>query len=127
MSPFVYFSRRLSSAKRNYDVGNQELLGVKLALEEWCHWLEGAEQSFLVWTDHRNLAYIQTACRLNSHQARWALFLGCLSFSLSCRPSSKNDKPDALSHYLGKEEGETTPATILPTSCMVSAVSWRIK
>lgn len=72
--PCAFFSRRLSPAESNYDIGNRELLAVKLALEEWRHWLEGAEQPFLVWTDHKNLAYIQTAKRLNSRQARWALF-----------------------------------------------------
>ncbi|XP_023805590.1 uncharacterized protein LOC111946461 [Oryzias latipes] len=29
------------SQQRNYDVGNRELLAIKLALEEWRHWLEG--------------------------------------------------------------------------------------
>lgn len=38
----AYFSWKLSSAKQNYDIGNRELLAVKLALEEWWHWLEGA-------------------------------------------------------------------------------------
>ena len=52
---------------------------VKLALEEWCYWLEGAEPPFTVWTDQKNLAYIQTAKQLNSHHARWALFLATLS------------------------------------------------
>lgn len=33
----VFFSKKLSSAERNYDVGNCELLAVKLALEEWRH------------------------------------------------------------------------------------------
>ncbi|KAI3372980.1 hypothetical protein L3Q82_023425 [Scortum barcoo] len=34
--------------ERNYDVGNRELLAIiKVALEEWRHWLEGAEQPFL--------------------------------------------------------------------------------
>ncbi len=33
-------SRRLSDAERNYHVGDLELLAVKLALEEWRHWLE---------------------------------------------------------------------------------------
>ncbi|XP_042252426.1 uncharacterized protein LOC121886485 isoform X2 [Thunnus maccoyii] len=32
----------LSPAERNYDISNQELLAVKLALEEWRHWLEGS-------------------------------------------------------------------------------------
>ncbi|KAK1791108.1 hypothetical protein P4O66_002141 [Electrophorus voltai] len=35
--PCAYFSQRLSSAERNYDVGDCELLEVKLALEEWRH------------------------------------------------------------------------------------------
>ena len=44
--PCAFFSRKLSTAERNYDVGNRELLAVKLALEEWRHWLEGSEQPF---------------------------------------------------------------------------------
>ncbi len=36
--PCSFFSKSLSSAERNYDVGNRELLAVKLTLEEWCHW-----------------------------------------------------------------------------------------
>ncbi|MED6290022.1 hypothetical protein CHARACLAT_008781 [Characodon lateralis] len=30
---------RLSNAERNYDVGDRKLLAIKLALEEWRHWL----------------------------------------------------------------------------------------
>ncbi|XP_043977886.1 uncharacterized protein LOC122833953 [Gambusia affinis] len=32
--------QRLSPSERNYDVGDRELLAIKLALEEWRHWLE---------------------------------------------------------------------------------------
>lgn len=39
----AFFSRQLNPAKQNYDIGNQELLAVKLALEEWRHWLEGTK------------------------------------------------------------------------------------
>ena len=53
MHPYAFLSRRLSRAERNYEVGNHELLAVKLASEEWTHWLEGAEQPFIVWTDHK--------------------------------------------------------------------------
>ncbi|KAJ8343696.1 hypothetical protein SKAU_G00310250 [Synaphobranchus kaupii] len=42
LHPCAFFSQRLSSAERNYDVGDRELLAIKLALEEWRHWLEGA-------------------------------------------------------------------------------------
>jgi len=76
---------------------NRELLAVKLALQEWRHWLEGAEHPFLVWTDHKNLEYLKTARRLKPHQGRWALSFGLFNFTLVHRPGSKNTKPDALS------------------------------
>ncbi len=38
--PCAFFSHRLTLTERNYDIGNRELLAVKLALEEWRHWLE---------------------------------------------------------------------------------------
>ena len=93
----VHTSRSLSPAERNYDIGDRELLAVKLALEEWRHWLEGAEHPFMVWTDHKNVEYVQTMKRRNSRQARWALFFTRFNFILTYRPGSKNIKPDALS------------------------------
>ncbi|KAK3523783.1 hypothetical protein QTP70_010051 [Hemibagrus guttatus] len=70
----AFFSRKLNPAEANYDIGNRELLAVKLALEEWRHWLEGAKHPFTVLTDHKNLEYLRAAKRLNPRQARWALF-----------------------------------------------------
>ena len=70
---------------------------MKLALEEWRHWLEGAELLFVVWTDHKNLSYIQTAKRLNSHQARWSLFFGRFNFTLTYRPVTSNLMPSLVS------------------------------
>ncbi len=94
--PCAYLSKKLSPAERNYAVGDRELLAIK-ALEEWRHWLEGAEHPFVVWTDHKNLEYLKMAKRLNSRQARWALFFSRFNFTLSYRPGSKNAKPDILS------------------------------
>uniref|UniRef100_A0AAQ4P314 Reverse transcriptase/retrotransposon-derived protein RNase H-like domain-containing protein n=1 Tax=Gasterosteus aculeatus aculeatus TaxID=481459 RepID=A0AAQ4P314_GASAC len=47
LHPCAFLSRRLTAAERNYDVGDRELLAVKAALEEWRHWLEGAQHPFL--------------------------------------------------------------------------------
>lgn len=47
-----------------------QLIAVKPVLEEWRHWLENSEHPFLVWTDHKNLSYIQDATCFNSCQAR---------------------------------------------------------
>ena len=35
--PCAFLSHRLSAAEQNYDIGNRELLEVKMALEEWRH------------------------------------------------------------------------------------------
>lgn len=56
----TFFSRKLTTAERNYNVGNHELLAMKLALEEWRHWLEGATHPFTVLTDHKNLEYLRS-------------------------------------------------------------------
>lgn len=56
--------------KKDYDVGDKELLAIKLSLEEWHHWLERAEHPFLLWTDHKNLTYLKSAKRFNFPQAR---------------------------------------------------------
>ncbi len=85
LHPWAFFSHLLSPAERNYDGGNCELLSIKMALDEWRHWLEGNAIPFVVWTDHKNLAYIQSAKRLNSRQAHWALFFGRLPHRLQER------------------------------------------
>lgn len=59
--PCAFFSCSLFPAKQNYNVRYQELLASKLALEEWRCWLKGLGHTFIMWTDHMNLAYLQTA------------------------------------------------------------------
>ena len=125
--PYAFFSHRLTPSEHNYDVGNRELLAVKLALEEWRHWLEGSSVPFLVWTDHKNLEYIRTAKRLNSRQARWCLLFSRFNFTLSFRPGSKNGKPDALSRIFPASSSPKDPRNILPGHRIVGAVQWDIE
>lgn len=59
--PCAFYSHRLSPVEQNYDIGNRELLAVRLALGEWRHWLEGAAHPFLVWMAHKNMEYVRSA------------------------------------------------------------------
>lgn len=142
LHPCAFYSRRLTPAEINYDIGNRELLAVVSALREWRHWLEGAEYPFIVWTDHKNLSYLRSAKRLNSRQARWALFLGRFNFTITYRPGSRNTKPDALSRQTSPDEAEHQSGLILPpcvidnpepefvkssTSHLLGAVQWEIE
>ncbi|KAL0173707.1 hypothetical protein M9458_029675, partial [Cirrhinus mrigala] len=122
--PCAFYSHKLSPAEKNYDVGNRELLTMKLALEEWRHWLEGARHPFIILTDHKNLEYLRTAKVLNHRQARWSLFFNRFNFTISYRPGSQNTKADALSHVHEPDQASSPPETILPTSVIVAPVTW---
>ncbi|KAL0188269.1 hypothetical protein M9458_015368, partial [Cirrhinus mrigala] len=115
LHPCVYYSRKPSPAEQNYDVGNRELLAIKLALEEWRHWLEGSKHPFTIITDHKNLQYIREAKRLNPRQARWALFFTRFNFKITYRPGSKNSNNQSVD-----------PEPILPSNLIVSPIIWEI-
>lgn len=83
LHPVSFFSKKLSPVEQNYDIGNHEFLAVKLALEEWCHWVEGAAYPFTIFTDYKNLEYLKTAKCLNPHQAWWVLFFTRFHFNFS--------------------------------------------
>ncbi len=124
LHPCAFFSRKLSPAERNYDIGNRELLAIKLALEEWRHWLEGAQHPFTVLTDHKNLQYLREAKRLNPRQARWALFFTRFHYTITYNPGHKNIKADALSRLHALVEEEDPPESIIPESIFVCPIQW---
>ncbi|KAK3510964.1 hypothetical protein QTP70_027799, partial [Hemibagrus guttatus] len=94
------------------------------ALEEWHHWLEGACHLFQVLTDHRNLAYLRGAKRLNPRQSRWAIFFIRFVFTVTYRPGSKNGKADALSRQFKTANDPGKPKLILPATAILASVHW---
>jgi len=111
----------------NYDIGNRELLAVVAALEEWHHWLEGAEQPFTIWTDHKNVTFIRATKRLNGRQARCAGFLSRFDFSLTYCPGSCNIKADALSRLHQERRATEESVPIVPEAKVVGVVAWGIE
>ncbi|KAL0185591.1 hypothetical protein M9458_017261, partial [Cirrhinus mrigala] len=114
LHPCACFSKKLSLAEQNYDVGNRELLAIKLALEEWWHWLEGSQHPSEVVTDHKNLQYLHDAKRLNPRQARWALSFTRFCLTVTYCPGHKNLKADTLSHLHQPDPTPDEPEPILP-------------
>jgi hypothetical protein len=76
------------------------------ALQEWRHFVEGAEHQCEIWTDHKNLEYFMTAKQLNRRQARWSLYLSRFDFTLHHKPGKSMGKPDALSRRADHGTGE---------------------
>jgi len=49
--PVVFLSKSLSPVEQNYKIHNK--LAIVRALEEWRHFVEGAEHCCEIWTDHK--------------------------------------------------------------------------
>jgi len=95
--PVAFYSKSLSPVERNYKIYDKEMLTIICTLEEWRHFLEGAQHLVEIWTDHKNLEYFMTAKKLNHCQARWSLYLARFDFKLIHRPGRFMGKPDTLS------------------------------
>jgi len=113
--PVAFLSKSLTAVERNYEIHDKEMLAIIRALEEWRHFLEGAEHPFEVWTDHKNLEYFRSAKKLNRRQARWSLYLARFDFALHHRPGKTMGKSDALSRRAdhGTGAGDNADITLL--------------
>jgi hypothetical protein len=54
----AFMSKSFMDMECNYEVYDKEMLAIICALEEWQHFLEGAEEKVDVYTNHRNLGCI---------------------------------------------------------------------
>lgn len=102
------------SPENNYPIGEKELLAIKCALENWRHLLEGTSYPIIIYSNHRNLQYLQQSRTLTSRQIRWSYFLDKFNFILTYRPGSKNGKADALSRMHDLAPAEPEPQPLLP-------------
>jgi len=106
----VFYSKSLSLVEQNYKIHDKEMLAIICALEEWRHFLEGAQHLVKIWTDYKNLEYFMTAKKLSRRQARWSLYLARFDFRLIHHPGRSMGKPDVLSqrpdHGKGASDNE---------------------
>jgi len=95
--PVSFYSKLLNDVEQNYEIHDKEMLAIIQALEEWCHFLEGSQHRFEIWTDHKNLEYFMTVKKLNQRQARWSLYLSRFDFMMHHHLGHTMGKCNALS------------------------------
>ena len=101
-----YYSKKLGDAQKNYAPGKLELLAIIVSLEHWKHYLKGAKQPVILYTDHRPLVYIRTTKNPSRMLMRWNDFLS--QFDLDIKYiEGKNNIADALSRIPESDEPRT--------------------
>ena len=95
MQPIAYLSRVLNKQQSHYPTFEQELLALKIAMEEWRHYL--LPIYFTARTDHNGLKYLKTQKHLKDRQWHWLSFFSEYNFDLHYRPGKQMVVPDSLS------------------------------
>ncbi|KAJ1595875.1 hypothetical protein NDA14_005688 [Ustilago hordei] len=94
--PVAFYSRKMSSAEKNYEIHDKELLAVVACLTQWQHMLAGLLSQLVILTNHEALKYFKSQRHITGQQARWAILLADFDFILQYRPGDKGGEPNAL-------------------------------
>jgi hypothetical protein len=108
LHPVAFHSRKFEPAEINYENHDKELLAILDSFQQWRQFLEGSAEQIIVYNDHKNLTYLQSARVLNCRQARWAQYLSHFDFVITYRPDMQQGKADTLSRssYMELRPGE---------------------
>jgi transposase InsO family protein len=116
--PVAFSSHSMSPEERNYPIADKEMLSVIRSLEQWRHYLEGAQFEFEIWNDHANLQWFMKRQDLNRRQARWAQYLSRFHYKWVHKAGAQMGKADALSRREDHTEGmedDNKGVLVIPT------------
>lgn len=105
LRPIAFFSKKLSSAQRNYSAYDRELLAIYEAVKYFRHMLEGRQ--FVIKTDHKPFIYAfkQRSDKASPRQLRQLDYIGQFSTDIIHIAGDSNIVADSLSRI----DSITTP------------------
>jgi len=65
LHPVTYYSATFTETEYNYNIYDRELLAIMKAITHWRPYLIWTETPFTIYTDHTNLLYWKSPCKLN--------------------------------------------------------------
>ncbi|KAJ9534690.1 hypothetical protein QJQ45_013074 [Haematococcus lacustris] len=85
----AFTSKKLTPAQVRYTTGEQELLAIVRALQEWRCYLDGAAGVTIV-TDHNPLVYLASQQNLSRRMARWVELMSRFKYEIMHKPGAVN-------------------------------------
>ena len=95
LQPIAYYSRKLSSAERNYSAWERECLGLVTCITHFRTYVQGADLT--VCTDQSSLRTLLKQEKLTQRQVRWIETIQSYQFNIQPVAGSTNVVADALS------------------------------
>lgn len=102
--PVAFYSRKLSSAERNYTTHDAELLAIVEGAKHFRHWLLSSPKPVPVYTDHSNLRPFLLTKTLTRQQVRWSTLLAECNVEIRPVKGTRNpaDGPSRRPDYVPK-------------------------
>jgi hypothetical protein len=122
--PIAYYSKTLSTAERNYDVYDLELLAIVNTLDHWRPYLAGSPHKIIIYSDHQNLLYWKEPHKISRRVAREVLMLSEYNFEIRHIKGIANRRADALSRRPDYDQGQNDnqDITVLPEQVFARAM-----
>jgi hypothetical protein len=122
--PIAYYSKTLSTAERNYDIYDLELLAIVNALDHWRQYLAGSPHKIIIYSDHQNLLYWKEPHKISHRVAREVLMLSEYNFEICHIKGTANGRADALSQQPDYDQGQedNQNITVLPEQVFARAM-----
>ena len=130
--PIAFYSRKFSGAELNYSTPDKELMAIVIAFEHWRHYLEGAQDTIEVWSDHQNIQAFVKQPTLNGRQARWLIKLMPYDFVVHYRKGKSNPadgpsrRPDYRNTEIDDSENQLLP-TFQAKLCRAQAIRTQLR
>jgi len=83
--------------EKRYYTSEQEFLAIIRAIQEWRHYIDGAPEETIIWTDHNNIIHWTNPAKLSRRMTRWSTTLSAYKIKIKHIAGNKNTTADALS------------------------------
>ena len=122
LCPVAYYSNTFTLMERNYDIYEQEFLGVLKALKHFRPHVAATEIPVTILTDHANLTHWKVTRKVNRRVARWFAEIQDYNLTIKHIPGKIHTAPDMLSRPPGTDQGKSdnTDIILLPPSLFVT-------
>jgi len=119
--PVNFYTQKCSPAKLNNNMCNWKRPAIREIMNQWWHYLHGANHKVLIQCNHRKLEYFQSSNALLPRQARWAEILSSSNFIMK-HLERNNNLADGPSNRPDFDIGYEIPTTWLLATLAATTV-----